>query len=176
MKKYLFLILFVFIITFNFNLFSNAEKLSVKNFKHGNYINTGSIHGGEIADGLDVKNIRWADRSNFERLVFDIYKWGGPTNPEGILPNDYSGTFKFEFISDTEIDVSFEGYRAFTAKPPKFTKSDLVSEMKIIQDEEDAGDSEFEIKIIFNKPVKIEVFELYSPARIVVDIIENISE
>jgi len=48
--------------------------------------------------------------------------------------------------------------------------------MKIIQDEEDAGDSEFEIKIIFNKPVKIEVFELYSPARIVVDIIENISE
>ncbi len=171
MKKYLFLILFVFIITFNFNLFSNAEKLSVKNFKHGNYINTGSIHGGEIADGLDVKNIRWADRNNFERLVFDIYKWGGPTSPGGILPNEYPGTFKFEFVSEREIDVSFEGYRAFTAGIPKFEKSDLVSEIKILLDEENASDSGFKIKIYFKQPVKIEVFQLYSPARIVVDMI-----
>lgn len=167
------LVLLILTITFNFSYFLHAEKPSVKKFKHGEYIGSGSVHGGEIADGLDVKNIRWADRGNFERLVFDIYKWGGPTNPAGILPNEYPGTYKFEFKSNTEVEASFEGYRAFTASFPAFKKSDLVSEIAIIGDEENADDSSFRIKIFFKRPVKIEVFELYSPARIVVDIIEK---
>ena len=168
-----FLILLILTITLNFNYFLHAEKLMVKGAKHGEYIGSGSIHGGEIADGLDVKNIRWADRGNFERLVFDIYKWGGPTNPAGILPNDYPGTFKFEFITETEVQARFDGYRAFTASFPKFEKSDLVSEIAIIRDEENADDSSFRIKIYFKRPVKIEVFELFSPARIVVDLVEK---
>ena len=148
----------------------------VNNYKHGSYINTGSVYGGEIADGLDVKNIRWADRGNFERLVFDVYKWGGPTNPEGLLPNEYSGTFKFEFINEAEVEATFDGYRAFTAKFPEFAKSDLVKDIKLMVDEENSGDSRFKIKIYFKQPVKIEVFELYSPARIVVDLVNTNSE
>ena len=42
--------------------------------------------------------------------------------PEGILPNDYPGTFKFEFKMNTEVEASFDGYRAFTASFPKFHK------------------------------------------------------
>jgi len=171
MKKILYLLLLGLVTILNFNILLCAEELSAEKFKHGNYINTGSFKGGEIADGLDVKYIRWADRNNFERLVFDIYKWGGPTSPGGILPNEYPGTFKFEFVSEREIDVSFEGYRAFTAGIPKFEKSDLVSEIKILLDEENASESGFKIKIYFKQPVKIEVFQLYSPARIVVDMI-----
>lgn len=176
MKDYLFSILLTLVFILNFNFFAHAEKIGAQKFKHGEYTSSGSISGGEISDGLDVKNIRWADRDNFERLVFDIYKWGGPTNPEGIVPNDYPGTFNFEFKSEKEVVVSFEGYRAFTARFPKLLKSKLVSEISIVRDEKNAGDSEFKIKIYFKQPVKIEVFELYSPARIVVDIIENKTE
>lgn len=172
MGKYLLLILSISLCTINFTTLSYAEKSIVNNFKHGSYFNSGSVYGGEIADGLDVKNVRWADRGNFERLVFDIYKWGGPTNPEGILPNEYSGTFKFEFINETEVVAVFDGYRAFTAKFPEFAKSDLVEDMQINTDEENAGDSRFKININFKQPVQIEVFELFSPARIVVDIIK----
>ncbi len=172
----LILIILILTITVNYNFTLRAENLNANKFKHGEYFNSGSVSGGEIADGLDVKNIRWAKRGNFERLVFDIYKWGGPTNPEGILPNINSGTFKFTFKSDTQVDATFEGYRAFSAKFPVFTKSELVREIKIDQDEENAGDSEYKIIIYFKQPVKIEVFELYSPARIVVDIIENKTE
>jgi len=167
------LIIFIVSITINYNLLLRAENLTANKFKHGEYFSTGSIRGGEIADGLDVKNIRWADRDNYERLVFDIYKWGGPTNPEGIVPNDYPGTFNFKFKNEKEVIVSFEGYRAFTTKFPKLSKSKLVSEIRIVRDEENAGDSEYKIEIYFKRPVKLEVFELYSPARIVVDIIEN---
>jgi len=167
------LVLLILTITFNLSYFLHAEKLSVKKFKHGEYIGSGSVKGGKIVDGLDVKNIRWADRGNFERLVFDIYKWGGPTNPAGILPNEYPGTYKFEFKSSTEVEASFNGYRAFTASFPAFSKSNIVSEIVIVRDEENADDSSFKIKIFFKRPVKIEVFELFSPARIVVDIVEN---
>jgi len=167
------LVLLILTITLNFSHFLHAEKISVKKFKHGEYISSGLVSGGEIADGLDVKNIRWADRGNFERLVFDIYKWGGPTNPTGILPNEYPGTYKFEFKSHAEVEASFEGYRAFTASFPAFNKSNLVSEIAIIRDEENADDSSFRIKILFKQPVSIEVFELNSPARIVMDIIEK---
>lgn len=173
MKRNLLFIFITIIILCGLTPLSNAEERSVNSFKHGNYTDAGSVKGGKIADGLDVKNIRWADRSDFERLVFDIYKWGGPTNPEGIVPNEYCGTFKFEFISPTIVEVSFEGYRAFTADFPKFTKSKLISEMQFVIDEESQGDSEYKIKIVFKKPAKIEIFELNSPARIVVDIIEN---
>jgi len=176
MKKILYLLLLGLVTILNFNILLCAEELSAKKLKHGNYINTGSFKGGEIADGLDVKYIRWAHRKNFERLVFDIYKWGGPTSPEGILPNEYPGTYKFEFVSEREVDISFEGYRAFTAEFPKFEKSDLVSEIKFLNDEENASDSGFNIKIYFKQPVKIKVFQLYSPARIVVDMIVDEKE
>ena len=173
MKKFLNLFLIIIISSFHFTELSIAEKSSASRFKHGNYINQGAIKGGEIADGLDIKYIRWADRGNFERLVFDVYKWGGPTNPEGIVPNEYPGTFTFEFVNGKEIEATFEGYRAFTAKPPGFKKSSLVSGIRVVSGEEDADDSSHKIKIDFKKPVTIEVFELYSPARIVVDIVEN---
>ena len=174
--KNTFLVLLALTITLNFCYFLQAEENSVKKFKHGEYRGSGSVQGGEMADGLDVKNVRWADRGNFERLVFDIYKWGGPTNPSGILPNEYPGTYNFVFKSDTVIEARFDGYRAFTAIFPTFEKSNLVSEIAIIRDEENADDSSFRIKILFKQPVKIEVFELYSPARIVVDLIEKKTE
>ena len=164
MKKSI-LVFLLITLTFSLSYFLQAEKLTVKGSKHGEYFCSGSVQGGEIADGLDVKNVRWADRNNFERLVFDIYKWGGPTNPAGLLPNDYPGTYKFEFKSSTVVEARFDGYRAFTASFPTFKKSDLVSEITIIRDEENADDSSYR--------VKIEVFELYSPARIVMDIVEK---
>lgn len=173
MKKYLGLILFFLIFSFYSTGISQSEKTDANRFKQGNYVDSGLIKGGEIADGLDVKNIRWANRGNFERLVFDIYKWGGPTNPEGILPNDYPGTFTFEFLNEKKVQATFDGYRAFTAQLPTFEKSELVNEIIILRGEEDGDDSSHKIKIIFKKPVTIEVFELYSPARIVVDVVEN---
>ena len=149
MKKYSGLILLLVIFSFYFTGISHSEKTDANRFKHGKYIDSGAIKGGEIADGLDVKNIRWADRGNFERLVFDIYKWGGPTNPEGLLPNDYPGTFTFQFLNEKEVEATFEGYRAFTAKLPQFKKSELVNEIVIINGEEDGDDSSHKIKIIF---------------------------
>ena len=172
-KKLLFLIFSVPLIILNFHLLLSAEELKSKKYKEGKYINSGSFRGGEITDSLDLKNIRWADRDEFERLVLDIYKWGGPSNPEGILPNVYPGTYEFKFLSDTEVQVSIEGYRAFTAKIPDLKKSGLIREIIIDRNEYYASDTGFTFTIFFNKPVKIEVFELYSPARVVVDIKED---
>lgn len=172
-KRTLFLLFSTPLILLNFYIFLNAEELKSKKHKDGNYINAGSFKGGEITDGLDVKRIRWADRDGFERLVFDIYKWGGPTNPEGILPNLYPGTYEFKFINEKEVLANIEGYRAFTAEVPKFEKSELIREIRININEADASDTGFSFTIFFKKPVRVEVFELYSPARIVVDVKEE---
>ena len=86
---------------------STAEVQKAQKVKKGNYITEGSFVGGEFADGLDVKTIRWADHRNYERLVFDIYRWGGPNSPEGLLPNEYPGSFEMKFINDKKIVMIF---------------------------------------------------------------------
>ena len=169
-KRYLLVLFSASLVLLNIGILLKAEELSAKKYKEGNYVNTGSFRGGEIADGLDIKNIRWADRNDFERLVFDIYKWGGPSAPEGILPNVYPGTYEFRFINEKEVRVTIEGYRALTADIPDFNKSDLIKEIRIEESEAGASDTGFRFIIYFNEPVKMEVFELYSPARVVVDV------
>ena len=89
-------------LTFLFGL-RNAwcdEIIKTQPVKTNNYITQGSFKGGVFTDGLDIKSIRWADHNSYERLVFDIYKWGGPNNPKGLLPNEYPGRFNIKFESD----------------------------------------------------------------------------
>ena len=51
-------------------------------------------------------------------------------------------------------------------------KSDFVSEIKLSGMKKMQVTAASKLKYYFKQPVKIEVFELYSPARIVVDIVD----
>ena len=162
--------LILFTVFANVNSLLYAEVLTAGNEKKNIYNFTyGSILGGEIADGLDVKNIRWGKHDGFERLVFDIYKWGGPTKPEGIFPNDYPGRFELKFQNELILYLRFNGYRAFSANPPDLYSSKLIEQAQLDTREEPTNDINYSFLIKLKKPAKLEVFELDSPARIVVD-------
>ena len=163
-----YLLLFIVLVNENFLLYAEVlnagnEKKDIYNFTHG------SIQGGQIADGLDVKNVRWGKHDGFERLVFDIYKWGGPTKPEGIIPNDYPGSFELIFQNELILYLRLNGYRAFSADPPDLYDSKLLEKAELQISEETADDSGYDFLIKLKQPVKLEVFELDSPARIVLD-------
>ena len=169
-KSLIFLYPILFIVFVNVNSLLYAEVLTAGKEKKDIYNFTyGSIQGGEMADGLDVKNVRWGKHDGFERLVFDIYKWGGPTKPEGIFPNDYPGSFELKFQNELILCLRFDGYRAFSANPPDLYSSKLIEQTELEIGEYPADVSDYNFLIKLKKPVKLEVFELDSPARIVVD-------
>ena len=141
---------------------AGIDKQDIYNFTYG------SVYGGKIADGLDVKNVRWGKHDDFERLVFDVYKWGGPTKPAGFVPNDYPGSFEIKFKDEFTLLLNLSGYRAFTASSPDLYSSEFL-EVAELQKGEIGEESNFVFLIKLKRPAKLEVFELYSPARIVVD-------
>ena len=137
------------------------------------YVSSGSITGGEITDGLDVKNVRWAIRKGFERIVFDVYKWGGYEKPEGTEPAEVPGYFEVSGKrNENGLLVRIGGYRSFSAQFPELKDSDLIEEISINRNEKLADDSGFIIEIDLKKPVIYKAFELHDPARIVVDLKE----
>lgn len=150
-----------------------AKKAKQRN-NNNKLVKTESYSGGEITDGLDIKRIRWAKHKDYERLVFDIYKWGGYEKPEGLEPADKPGHFKItRMIIDNTLKIQFNGYRAFTANIPNFENSNFIRNISLNTDEENADDSGFLLQIELRKPVEYKVLELKSPARIVIDFIEE---
>jgi hypothetical protein len=138
--------------------------------KEENYINSGSFEGGEIADDLDVKEMKWSKHGKYERIILYISKWGGHDKPKETKPADVPGYFKISSGKNHEnLDVQLGGYRAFTAKLPRLEKSNMIRDITLPTGEKLATGNGFSFVIGFKIPVQFEVFELHSPARIVID-------
>ena len=133
-----------------------------------------AVTGGETTDGLDVKKVRWAKHKNYERLVFDIYKWGGYDKPEGIEPAIKPGHFRISKNSEDNIlNLKLSGYRAFSASFPDIEESSFIKNITMNKNEEIADDSSFFLLIELKKAVEFKVLELESPARIALDLKEK---
>ena len=81
------------------------------------------------------------------------------------------GSYNFNYSPEKLlITATVDGYRAFSAKLPKFSRDSLVEEMYFDEHLNDNG-YKFHIKLRYDAEVK--VFSLKNPARIVVDITSN---
>ena len=130
-----------------------------------------NFSGGIKSDGLDIGAIRVSHDKDLTRLVFDIYRWN-ETNEYLGEKVDEAGLYEFKYSSQKAlITATVEGYRAFSAKLPKFNKDSLIE--KIYMDNKYLNDSGYRFNIKLRYDAKVKVFNLKNPARIVVDVSSN---
>jgi hypothetical protein len=123
--------------------------------------------GGVESDDLDIGAIRVSQDKESIRLVFDIHKWNQTTEYLGEKV-DIAGSYEFSYSSQKAlITATIKGYRAFSAKLPKFSKDSVIEKIYMDKYLDDSG-YKFHIKLRYDAEVK--VFSLKNPARIVVDV------
>ena len=123
--------------------------------------------GGKRSDGLDIKTIRSSQNEARTRLVFDTYA--------SATKATQSGNYTFSYNpSKKQIIAVINGYRKFSALLPKkirtFPSNSIIKNIKMEDYKDDSG---FKFSINLNTSAAVNVFELKSPARIVVDITPN---
>ena len=127
-----------------------------------------SVQGGEITDGKNLGDIRWGRHADFERLVLDIHKsLDFQKGPAAEVPCYF--TVKYEYYP-YRLTVELNGIRSREAEFGDLICSQYIERTYSLPYLDDSG---IMFSIALNKPVKIEVFELHSPGRIVIDIAEN---
>jgi len=126
-----------------------------------------TFRGGKRSDGLNMKSIRSSHDKTHTRLVFDTYS----SNAKATESGNYIFTYN---PSNRQISAVVNGYRKFSAlsfnKARTFPSNSIIKNIKM---EKYLDDSGFKFNINLNKAASVNVFELKSPARIVVDIIPN---
>lgn len=126
-----------------------------------------TFSGGVRSDGLDIKTIRSSQNDTRTRLVFDSYTSNGKAKRSG----EYTFTYN---PSKKKINAVVNGYRKFSAILPQkirtFPSNSILNNIKI---KNHIDNTEFEFSINLTKSASVNIFELKSPARIVVDIIPN---
>lgn len=128
---------------------------------------TQTFRGGKRSDGLDIKTIRSSQNAIRTRLVFDSYNSQGKATQSGHYTFVYNPSKK-------KIVATVNGYRNFSAMGSNKTRTfPSNSIIKNIQMEKYLDDSGFKFSINLHKASSVNVFELKSPARIVVDITPN---
>ena len=126
-----------------------------------------TFRGGKRSDGLDMKSIRSSHDNTHTRLVFDTYA----SNAKATQSGNYIFTYD---PTNRQISAVINGYRKISAfsfnKVRMFPSNSIIKNIKM---EKYLDDSGFKFSINLNKTASVNVFELKSPARIVVDIITN---
>ena len=133
--------------------------------KTGAYQRSGKIVGGELTDGRDIRNIRWAQQRGYERIVLDVYMG----NYEGLGPAvPRACHFEVSYSPGNRIlKVMVAGTRRFSARFPDTARSRLIRGFKRVPSYDDSSHT-FQIQL--SRSVEYEVFELRDPGRIVLDI------
>jgi len=126
-----------------------------------------TFRGGKRSNGLDMKTIRSSHDKTHTRIVFDTYA----SNTKATQSGNYIFTYN---PSKNQISAVVNGYRKFSAlsfnKTRTFPSNSTIKNIKM---EKYLDDSGFKFNINLNKSASINIFELKSPARIVVDITAN---
>jgi len=124
------------------------------------------FEGGYINDGLNIKNIRISQGEDKVRMVFDHDYWENSDKKGQKVKR--VGVYTFVYSPEKRlITATIEGYRSFTADFPEFSKNSLIEKMYMDKYLDDSG---YRFYIKLRDDVKINVFDLENPARIVLDI------
>ncbi|MBL0721628.1 MAG: hypothetical protein JJV88_03505 [Sulfurovum sp.] len=131
-----------------------------------------TIKGGEVAEGLDLADIKMAKHIDYTRVVFYVNWWEGHTKPN--TPADTTGSYTFVLSDDNKsIEVELSGFRSATVKDIKLV--DTIKSIEELKGEKYADDSSIFYKInLTDKASEIKAFTLKSPARIILDIYQKI--
>ena len=128
------------------------------------------ISGGTISDGLDLSHIRIGEHTKYTRIVFDVTYWEGYGAPKAGTSSDNVGHYRFTLDENQSIEVEFSGFRSSSAKQTSVSDQSIVQSIKMLRGEAYGDDSSIFYQIRLRYPVKLKVFHLYNPARIVLDI------
>ena len=130
-----------------------------------------SFSGGKPINGLDIGMVRLGQSSHYTRLIFDSYRWEGYAQLPVKKVND-SGTYIFTYEPENNRIVGIlDGYQAFSALVGDH--SDLYegnTMVNTIHIDEYLDKSGFKFTIELKQKAKINVYELYNPARIIIDL------
>lgn len=128
------------------------------------------ISGGTVSDGLDLSKIRIGEHSEYTRIVFDVTYWEGYGTPKAGSSSDNVGHYRFTLHQNHSIEIEFSGFRSSSAKNTRVSDQSIVKSIKMLRGEAYGDDSSIFYQIRLRYPVKLKVFHLYKPARIVLDI------
>lgn len=139
------------------------SKLSLFEIKAGiplnkiEFRNEGKFVGGTITDGQKLKNIKWGNWKDFERIAFEM-SGDSKSMPhyEVIMPENHG-----------VIVILWSGVRENNAKIPNLKYSKIVKSMDKIYPEDD---SMIGVGISLSESKEIRVFQLKNPNRLVIDI------
>ena len=167
--SFVLLLILIFVFKFTASAISGIF-YEASNFKEYQYISKPAvIQGGEITDGKDLRNIRWGKHPYFERIVLDIYEGAyGEKGPPASVPCRFN--IKYEYYP-FHFTITLMGIRSRTAEFSTFKNSKMIKDIYQLPMLDDSG---IKFAVSLKQPVKFEVFELYDPARIVLDISNNL--
>lgn len=123
-----------------------------------------TFEGGVMSDGLNLKFMREGNHGDYLRLVFDTYAWLDGNSQPATSVGHYTANYN---PASGVITVVIQGYRAFSAPFPDFASKSIVEKIYLGEYLDDSG-YKFHIKL--RDFVKIRVFNLKSPARLIIDI------
>ncbi len=127
----------------------------------------GSFAGGENASGQDVAFVRYGNHDTYERLAFDLYEWigGKPNQPVAVMTN-YTAN-----ISDNgrTISIIVTGAIEAYASQSSLNLTNSSNIESVSYNYFGRGEA-VAITIILKQPSQYKVFNLVSPAKLVVDI------
>lgn len=139
--------------------------------KEDQYLQSGTVIGGEITDGKVVGKIDHGIHDEYERLVLDIYEGahhelGDPAE----MPNHFEvakEAYPSHFV------YTLRGIRGLPEELPDLSTMDLFSSMEMIPYFDDAT---IQLAVYLQEPIEFEVFEMHSPAKVVTDVRRITSE
>ena len=142
--------------------------IDLDSFMRSDYKTSGYFNGGKMTDSLDVRTVRWHKHEEYERLVFDIYAWGGVFGDSPYQQTNETGLYQIgkEEEGSLSLDGELSGYRDFSAKMPTLNKSKLIKKMQVFPNHENS----FLFTLTLKSPASYKVFTLKNPARIIIDI------
>jgi hypothetical protein len=131
------------------------------------FTSSGSFSGGEKSSGQDVAFVRHGSHDTFERLAFDFYEWigGRPSQPVDVITS-YSAA-----ISDDgrTISIIVTGAIEAYASQSILNLNNSANIDSVSYNYFGSGEA-VAITIILKNPSQYKVFNLVSPAKLVVDI------
>ncbi len=127
--------------------------------------------GGIMTDGLDIGTIRLGKEGATTRLVLDSYKWNINAKIPSVRAYE-TGYYTFTYDPKTRHIIGIvDGYRGFSAlhgaKERTFGSNNIVKKLSMKPYADDSG---FKFIIELKQNAKVNVFDLKSPGRIIVDI------
>ncbi|OJV62351.1 MAG: hypothetical protein BGO41_06020 [Clostridiales bacterium 38-18] len=140
---------------------------STTEYDYSGFKSSGTFNGGSLSSGQDVGGIRYGDHGDFERVAFDIMKWvdGTPTETVDVITS-YTAALSAD---GKKITIVLTGARDAYASLNSVNFKDSPNISSVVFSFSGQGES-VQIDITLKSSSQFKVFDLKSPARLVVDI------